>query len=256
MGTVALILTNFARPKSLERCLSAWREQTVKPDRIIVVDQQPAQGCESYPRFVADDVWKWRRNSGCSCWLYPALDCFDCKYILHADDDLIPDSRALEHLLSDAETLNDQFATLGHYGRMFLLDHPPGQRYSGRSTPVRRAVPTPCHLTCRLQFTHSRLIIAAFAFRESLCHAGDLVRTHDDMLLSLGAQMASGYPSYISGHSLVAQDLDDDKAVWRRPQHFAERARMVDLALEAGWRPIWHRGQLTDKEIERMRMAR
>lgn len=218
-----------------------------------MVDNHESPGdSEPYPQpglKVACDVWRFRDNLGPPGRWAPALLYPDCSHILFADDDLIPGAEALAFFLDIAQELDGQFATLGVVGREFLLDRPAGQRYSGRFQPARTARPQPVHMTCRVQFVRARWLVHALQFRQALLdefglEALPLVSFHDDIQLCLGLQANTNQPSYLlPGESRPAQkailkDLDDDQASWRRPGHFAQRNRLVDMALAVGWRPV------------------
>ena len=254
---VLVVLNNYARPQNMSRIIDAWKGQTAKPARLVVVDntQFGDYVCgEQYPRDIlhgSDDVWKWQDNCGCFAHLAPALVLTGYKYILLADDDVVPGLRAIEHLLRTAKFLDDAFATLGQEGRLFLLDQPPGKRYSGRSCPVRSTTESvKTHITCQAHLVRADLVHGVLQLRTALINrfgdeAVQLCKVHDDFLLSLGTQCISPYPSYVIPRTRDAADeliaerpgCSDSTSVYKRPTHFAERARMVDMCLEVGWRP-------------------
>lgn len=263
---VLTVLTNYSRPQNMPRVIRAWREQTV-PSRIVVVDNTPPPterkerptSTEAYPREEvqgADDVWRMTINHGCPCDFGAALQvCHEFRYIMFADDDFVPGKRALQNLLSLATSprVGNNFATIGEQtgARMFLLDRPEGKRYKGNSVPhVSPGMAAPCHLTCRAHLVCADLLYHVIPFRHMFKQYGDeglrLVNKHDDFLLSLGIQMGTGYPSYCMrtareidyDDKLFAQNIEENNPLWKRPGHFEERARMVDLSLALGWKPL------------------
>lgn len=268
---VLVILSNYRRPQNLPACIAAWRGQSVLPAKIVVVDNSPVkdfgnkepplgwfngtQPREIYPdmEFLgAHDVWRFTTNSGCPCKLAPAMLLYGHRYVLFADDDLLPGSRAIEHAMEAATALQDRFSTLGFINRRFRMDLPPGERYSGRCTVAASDRPMPCDLTCQVHLVRADMVHCAVVLRNNLlARSRDnpdipaLVGIHDDFLLCMGVQRATSWPSYVlpasddSERWLVRTRLDEQgSAVWRRPDHFAERERMVELSLAAGWRSL------------------
>lgn len=242
----------------MPQVIKAWKEQTSKPT-VIVVDNTGFRKGEvfnirqPYPDANldgADDVWRITTNLGCSCNFYPALASPQYHHVLFADDDHIPGPNCLNHMLNWAERLGGNFASVGQTGRNFLLDWGPGKRYSGRSVPslfVQGCAP--CHITCRAHLVRNDLLPHVFAFRQSLLNkfgeeADRLCKIHNDFVMCLGIQMATDLKSYcIQAHNpedkLFMEDLDNDgRGLWKRPEHFSERNRMVDMALAVGWREV------------------
>lgn len=250
---VLIVLTNYSRPQNMGRIINAWREQTHKEKTIVVADNSPAVMDEGAPISEldgADDVWSWLRNSGCPCHFYPALSYTPSEYpyTIFADDDLMPGRNALEVLLNHAHLLNNQFSTIGQIGRTFLLDKSYGNRYSGRNSNTRDVhLPVKTHLTCRAHMIRTEYLPYVLSFRNRLSlHSREgnrLSQIHDDFLLCMGIQVVTKYPSYLTmvsrniDNELVRFDLDDAKAVWRKPGHWEDRNKMVDLSIELGWNP-------------------
>ena len=248
-----MVLTNYARPHLMSEAIRAWSEQTVRPARVVVVDNSPnTDEQERYPRAElsgADDVWRMGTNLGCPCHFYPALAHFEHEYTVFADDDFLPGRNALAHLLGAAKAVDDKFSTIGGTGRDFLLDRRAGLRYRGNSVP--RTVPGKAvrtHLTCRSHLVRTDYLYHVIPFRRKFLKYGDegfkLASVHDDFLLCMGLQIGTGFRSYTierpEAHEdrLFLQELDTAGGLWRRPEHFKERNRMVDIVLELGWKPL------------------
>lgn len=254
---ILVVITNYSRPQNLPDVIRAWREQTV-PSKIVVVDNSPINsqtGREGYPSGnfdQADDVWRMQTNFGCPCHFYPALAEYKFRYVMFADDDFIPGSKALAKLLVLADASGGRFATIGQFdaARNFLLSMQPGKRYSGRSVP--HCSPNSwvkAHITCRGHLVRQDLLYHAIPFRNKLVEkfggeAENLCNIHDDFLMCLGIQMGTGFCSWMGGRPedpderLYKVNLDtpnDKTSLWKRPTHFQERNRMVDMALEIGW---------------------
>lgn len=241
----------------MPRVIKAWKDQTLKPTRIIVVDNRKGsltQETEVYPNYQvreADDVWRWMDNAGCPCHFAPALMwSHKYDYILFADDDFLPGEEVLAVYHAAAQELGGNFATIGGAGRLFNITYPAGKKYSGIHGPdAKWGFLTPCHLTCRCHFVRADYLYHLIPFRQRLCdkfgdEAKRLVDIHDDFLMCLGIQMGTVVNTFVVGKSpdkrqqIFAQSLPETGAVWKRPNHFGERSRMVEMALEIGWRPL------------------
>jgi hypothetical protein len=253
--TVHVVLNCYSRPGNMPKIIEAWRNQTV-PSFISVVDNRPDGGIRSmmYPAKevrTGDDVWRMITNLGCPCHFYPALAHPRFGYTIFPDDDLIPGPAAIQTLLDVALLLGDKFSAIGQVGRLIDRSREKGSRYTagGRTTsPIRRSTgPVPVDLTCRVKMVRTQFLPDVFTFRRDVLALGGeaprLCGVHDDMLLDFGIQRATGWPSYViptvpPDGQLIINDLDDDKATWRKPGHFIDRNAMVDLCLSAGWRPV------------------
>lgn len=266
---ILVVITNYSRPQNLPSVIQAWREQTVT-SKIVVVDNSPPPKpgvefvtAEPYPNKLfqgvehkngrADDVWRMGTNFGCPCHFYPALAEYKFRYVMFVDDDFIPGSKALAKLLGFAEASGGRFASIGQFdaARNFLLSMQPGKRYSGRSVP--HCSPNSwvkAHITCRGHLVRQDLLYHAIPFRNKLVEkfggeAENLCNIHDDFLMCLGIQMGTGFCSWMGGkpedqdERLYKVNLDtpnDKTSLWKRPTHFQERSRLVDMALEIGWK--------------------
>lgn len=246
MKNLLLVLTNFSRPQNMPQVIRAWREQTVKADHLVVVDNAPPNYYPCHTLDGVDDVWRMTRNLGCSCHLAPALMLSHrYSYTLFADDDLLPGPKAIETVLVKAKELKDDFATIGQVGRNFHLDQPIGKRYVYGNAPDGM-----CDVTCRCSLVRSEGLPIILQFRDCLVEtfgddAADLTDIHDDLLTCLGIQGELRIPSYCFTPTdpscrLIKTELgsNDDKSVYRRPQHLAERNRFVDMAVQVGWKPV------------------
>jgi len=250
---VLIVLTCYSRPQNMPSVIKAWREQTVQC-RIVVADNSPPYQHDEqgpYPAnglCLADDVWRWTENSGCPCWLAPAVMLYGHKYVLRADDDFLPGRRAVEHLLATAKMLNDEFSTIGQVGRIFGgISH---DRYVRSNVPrdnVTRAV----DLTCRVSFMRSVAPSAAICWRNMLLtnHPSEetsrLVGVHDDFLLCCGTQSVTKFPSYVTARTddpeteLIRTEIPNGtESCYKRPGHYEEREAMVQLCVKAGWRSL------------------
>jgi hypothetical protein len=261
---VLSILTNYKRPRNLRLIVDAFRRQTHSVD-IVVVDNHP----ESEQQFAlpngldVEDIWRFRNNAGPPCRFAPAWMLHQYKYCLFFDDDLLPGSRAVEHLQATAALLNGRFATIGRFGRRFhggnrdYMGHYRGQgdwRYVPRNIKLGNR-PTPVDMTCRAHFVRADCMwrVLEFTWAMRTKHGDDSHQKgdrrgwwrEDDMLLALGIQRDTGYPSYLVPHgdpetSLRRAELPDKHAHSRRPDHGHDRSRCVRMAVECGWQSLWH----------------
>ncbi len=249
MNKVLVVLTCYSRPQNLERLVGAWKEQSISTD-VVVVDNRKAMKEQTY--YIpegAKDTWRMTENLGCPCRFYPALALYQYKYAVMADDDLEPGPLAVGNFVGTAIELNDEFSTLGQVGRVIRVREPVGARYSGRTCPTRSSTkPVPVDLTCRVHMIKTADVPHVFTFRANLLAKGGdanrLCGIHEDMLQSFGIQTGTGYPSYLVANvgpnsEPMRTELDTGKdGLWKRPDHFKERNRMVDLCMDAGWSPI------------------
>lgn len=248
-----IVLNFYSRIHNFKDVIEAWKNQSVLDCPIIVVDNRPRDETyiQRFPDNQIHDIWRWTVNSGCPSHFYPALDYPQYKYTLFADDDLIPGPKAIEHLLECANSVDNQFATIGQMGRIFQLERESGQRYSGRSSIKRqigKMVKT--HLTCRAHLILTENLPHVLCFRNRLIREYPdgfrLSRVHDDFLMCISLQMM-GLPSYLirikddigyGNYELIARDIDDRGALWKKGSHFNDRNRLVDIALDMGWKPL------------------
>jgi hypothetical protein len=208
---------------------------------------------EAYGHYPgADDVWRFRENHGCPARWAPALMYYGYRWVLFADDDFLPGRKALAHLMGCAEALEYRFSVLGWAGRRFRLDAGPGKRYAYGDVP--RAQITHCHNLVRCQFFQADRMVDAVRWRNKLLaycaleegwkDARGLCGTHDDLMLNLGIQHAYKWPSYVVNETadpeekVIAVNLPDRQAVYRRSCHLTERNRMLDLCIAAGWNEV------------------
>lgn len=251
---VLIVLTCYSRPQNMPSVIKAWREQTVQC-RIVVADNSPPYQHDEqgpYPAnglCLADDVWRWTENSGCPCWLAPAVMLYGHRYVLRADDDFLPGRRAVEYLLDTARTLKDEFTTIGQIGRRAESGATAYVYHRGNVPRETYAVRT--DLTCRVSFMRAEVPMMALAWRNLLLkeHPSEetsrLVGVHDDFLLCCGGQKMTGWHSYLIPKTgdpeteLVKEEIPNGpESVYKRPGHYVERDAMVALSVKAGWRSL------------------
>jgi hypothetical protein len=264
---VLVILTNYSRPQNMPRVIQAWRDQTVKCKIVVADNSPPEMYQETYPKYLLsgdgydapDDVWRWTENSGCPCWLGPAaMLSHKYEYIIRADDDFLPGKRAVEHLLRTASICNYDFSTIGQIGRIFdergynrgNVPQRSLDEYEMRRYELRRHQMIQVDLTCRVSMMKAENVLHVLDFRQRLVNTGEpdaarLVDIHDDFLACMGIQLAMDDPSYIISTTddpetqLAKTEIPNGaESVYKRPGHYEERSRMVELSRMVGWRSV------------------
>ncbi len=240
---ILVVLINYSRPDNMRTVIDAWRPQT---RNLVVVDNSPLTvPYQPYPDPYltgADDIWRFKKNAGCPCRFAPVMF-YNCKYVIFADDDLLPGPDAVDHLLYVANQLEGCFATIGQLGRRFN-----GTNYCTKNYAIEGRV-SACDITCRCHLWSAENLSRVIDFRRDLRLLGfteaRLSEIHDDMLLCLGIQRSNGYPSYVlpsnnsKQFSPIAANLDEcGKALWRRPNHFIERNQFIQAAINVGWKSL------------------
>ncbi len=263
---VLVILTNWKRPQNMPVVIDAWREQSLAPAAVVVVDNSPAATVvheylgelegpwmrEGYPnvRFEGvDDVWRMKTNIGPLCRLWPALAMApQYDYALFADDDFLPGREGLLAAVQAAKFVNDKFATIGQEGRTFLTPqenrqlNSPGWCYKFGNTPRLADGPQIVDCTVRCHLVLATHLPRVLRFREKL--PAELCESHDDLTMCLGLQVDPGYPSYILPASSLERQLikenlpgcNGPESCWKRPDHLTQRSQFINLAYGAGWR--------------------
>lgn len=281
MSRVLVLLTNYKRPANLPLCIKAWREQSLAPASVVVVDNSPftVRGVvaeignphtEFYPRDEMsgyypdkydgpDDVWRIKTNLGPLCRLWPALALAPrYEYVLFADDDFLPGREGLLTAVQAAKSVNDKFATIGQEGRTFDVSPPPvnsadwtkplAWSYRFGNTPRNADIPTIVDCTVRCHLVLAATLPRILRLREKL--PAQLCEDHDDLLLCLSLQTDPGFPSYVMTASTLERQLikenlpgcNGPEACWKRPDHLVQRSRFINLAYQAGWRSGWDQG--------------
>lgn len=240
---VLVVLTNYRRPANIPLCIQAWRNQSLPPASIILVDNSSLKVEERYPNFQGvDDVFRSHCNLGPLCRLWPALAISPkYKYILFCDDDYLPGKEGLQATVEAAKQLNDKFATVGQEGRIFTQSSEGTFSYKFGNAP-RSDKPSIVDCTVRTHLVLAAYLPRAISLREKL--PAQLCHDHDDLTLCLGLQLNPGWPSYVVPAStlerqLIKENLDGvngPEACWKRPEHLAQRSQFVNLAYGAGWR--------------------
>lgn len=243
---ILTILTNYKRPENLDVIIPAIQQQTVPTD-IIVVDNSPP---DSQPKEFEGvrDVWRMRENYGPPCRFAPALLEQKAKYILFYDDDALPGPQMIEHLLEVAKTLEDRFATIGELGRKFI--GPPGSyHYNYHSIATVEQFPVPVDITIRGHLVLTSLLYHAIEFKWKLLRYDSNLETavfrHDDFLMCLGIQAATGYGSYLSPKTIPERKMfmrelnSHDAACNTRGSHMNERQQIIRPSEIVGWKRTW-----------------
>jgi len=198
---------------------------------------------------LADEEYTADVNLGPPCRFMPALmDQSRHKYTLFIDDDLLPGKRVVEHFLKAAETVNDEFATLGQIGRYFKVN---GDRAEYIKRNVGRGLlPMPVDMTCRAHFVHTLNVFHAglwAGIAGSSCPAGAPHR-NDDISLCLGIATARVSPTPLPLQcfltpadedpetSIRLAELPDNDSISRLPDHLSSRNEYASWFVARGWK--------------------
>lgn len=232
---------------------SAWNEQSLTHDTVLFDNAPLKKSLACFVDVLPLDlnIWRVPGNLGCAGHLAPAYAlAYLYEYIVFADDDFVPGPSALWKLVGEADALKKEgFATLGYYGRKFVTDHGRGRDHT-YGYRYGNAPPGKVDLTIRGHLVQAQNLHHVLAFRQKMVTAAPadgrrLTSIHDDMLLCLGIQAMTSRPSYVlkmeGEQRLIARDLDQSGAVYKRPEHLEERNEFIDLAEWCGWKSLAER---------------
>ena len=252
MNQILSIVTNYCRPNNIPLIVDSLREQTVPVD-IVVVDNSPEKpdGSDTLQLMLhekslwADDIWRFVQNVGPPCRMAPAFMDHSHEFIWLLDDDLLPGSKAAEHLLLNYEWVDGKCSTIGEIGRV----HSPQGEYIKRN--IRRPLhPRRVDMTARSHFVrteHMRHVLDAKwqlidRFGDEARH---LVSIHDDLILCCGVQLATGFPSYLTADAYDAETLirkqdlpDGGGGVSAKPGFLEQRHRLIQMFQAIGWESL------------------
>ena len=239
-SNVTVVLTNYKRTGNLFRIVRAFKAQSVRPDSFVLVDNHPPLEYEFAAGRVLsrkfEDVYRFNVNAGPSCRFVGAV--FNkTKYTLFYDDDMVPAKYMLESFINSASDLNDRFATLGGIARFVHEGEVKTRNVSRRVSRCR-----PVDVTCRAHFMLTENVPYAIADRIRCQQDGmsDAVLRNDDMFLSLGVQLATGFSSYLTRRTkkkdrINSKDLAAPFAVGSNEDHYSSRAELVRWYMRQGW---------------------
>lgn len=259
-NSVLVVLTNYRRPDMVEEAAVALAKQSHRSD-IVIVDnhgESPQFAISDKTRDLAIDVWSFSANHGPPCRFAAAFLPHTYKYVYFHDEDMLPGTRAIEWLLSQASRLNDKFATLSECGRLFKLRSSSNtlDRNSwnyDRSGIKRTSNGTYVDITVRAHLVQTKHMQFALSLKWDIISKHGIgviqragLHRHDDMLLSLGIQRACGYSSRLTSPSSAdtsirkhEQPVSEHDASIRRSSHAAERTELIRCAYDVGWTRKW-----------------
>lgn len=262
--TTLAVLTNWKRAANIGPIARALLAGDIRPDRIVLVDNSPWDA----PPFDADDCTDTIRvtyaNLGPSCRFLAPLAFPGYDYCLLVDDDVLPHSTMLAHLLATARYLGGQFSTLGLVGRVYDYDGTKAsciKRNAGRDVEFPQAV----DCTCRVHLFRTLDIQHVISFRHDLIRQfGERAKVftglHDDVTLCCAIQRHTRLMSYLAPiggsytegevHSFHPArrftELPDASPASGRSTHVEERNALLKMAHTVGWRPLATRIQSTE----------
>jgi glycosyltransferase involved in cell wall biosynthesis len=248
-----IVLTSYKRPNNLPRVLNAVLNQTVPHTRLVLVDNSPRQFHPSVKDTRAfDDVIRFEDNAGPCCRYFGAMFA-DTKYTLFLDDDMLVGNRFVEACYEAAKTVDDKFATISGIGRSthrnkaYRKDRTQQRIKMLKRNVKRLEKQRGIDVTCRGHFFHSTSIGYAVKYYQMAKEQGlgKSVLRNDDMFLSLGSQLDTGFKSYMTGRldnaaetSMNRKELASPFACSGNDDHRISRNAVVKFFLEQGWRPL------------------
>ena len=249
-----VILTNWKRPHNLPKIIAAFKGQTVMPAEMILVDNHP----EGEPEFALSeelcsdaygreftDVYRFETNAG-PCCRFAGASFVTTEFVLFFDDDMIPGPEAIEAYQQQADDLNGEFATLSDVGRIYRGGADKGYTIRRGNCGRREDGPAKVDMTCRAHLVRSEYVAVAIRDRIRAAMDGGTVQMlrHDDIFLSQGIQLETGWPSYMSqnvGHDakLRHKDLPAPHSGSGLPKHDQSRNDLVNWYGGKGWTSKW-----------------
>ena len=248
-----IVLTSYKRPENLKKVLGAVLKQTIPHSRLVLVDNSPRQFHPLVQHTRAfDDIIRFEDNAGPCCRYFGAMFA-DTKYTLFLDDDLLIGHRFVEACYQAAETVDDKFSTISGIGRSthrnkaWRRDNSQQRIKMLKRNVKRLEVQRGIDVTCRGHFFHSTSIGSAVKYYQIAKKQGlgKSVLRNDDMFLSLGTQLDTGFKSYMTGRldnaaetSMNIKELPSPFACSGNDDHRSSRNSVVKFFLEQGWKPL------------------
>jgi len=224
---VTAIVVNWRRPDNVQRILRALRQSSARC-HIIVCDVRVDETYRKDTFFEgADEVLHLSRNHGGFNRLVPAM-LVQTEFTYFHDDDLLPGPEALAALMRCADGMLGM-GVLGQIGRVY----PDGQ--FGTDDVLRdEHVCVPVDNVIRGALVRSALLPGVMHFWHR--HGRNFITpeglVHDDLMLSFALRSAGHInrltPADHRNDTMInSEELPDQYALSRRPQHRPERAAIV-----------------------------
>lgn len=245
MSRTTVVLTNWKRVNNLQGIAAAFKQQTLPPASMILVDNHPEHEQEfAVPeelRAEFDDVHRFGNNAG-PCCRFAGAGFVTTEFVLFFDDDMLPGKLLLESAEQQADELRGEFATIGDVGRLYGGGGAKPLTIRRRNVSRSGTQPTPVDMTCRAHLVRAELVAVAVRDRITAAQSGassEMLR-NDDIFLSQGIQLETKWKSYL------ARSVGSDGRFRRRnlasphscnglPGHNESRDQLVNWYAQKGW---------------------
>jgi len=194
-----------------------------------------------------DRMYRWSHNLG-SYSRYVPIGAYDHEYTLFLDDDMLPGRKCVEHFLKSAKAIR-HFGVLGQLGRIVGAD---GSYFPRNIQRMKMFVEV--DVLVRGYFIRTSNLFYLLRLREIMGSFDAM--TNDDLALCISLRLFGNLPLYLTPSSkdretlMNKEDLDDEFALSRRPEHLRRRNEFLRRAITAGWVPKLARGLEKERELE------
>jgi hypothetical protein len=191
------------------------------------------------------DVYRFGVNAGPPC-RFVGASFATTEFVLFCDDDMMPGKRAVEAYEEQSDALGGKFSTLSDVGRIYRGNMEQGYTILRRNVRRNTDAPSMTDMTCRAHFLYSEHVWIALRDRMRAAQEGATAAMlmNDDIFMSQGIQLETGWPSYVSrdvGHDakLRHKDLPAPRALNSTADHHQSRDALVNWYGGRGWRSKW-----------------
>lgn len=229
MNQVEVVITNYMRPFNIPLIINVLRSQSV-PCTITIIDAgMSANGLKSDVIELADRHYPICHNYGPSN-RYFFIEKYDHEFTLFLDDDYLPGFKLIEYFLSFKSI--QKMGVLGQEGRLLTVDGD----YDSQNTP-RTQYLSEVDLLVRGYFLRTELLQIFESFIQG--HHIDMQDLEDDIALCASVKIA-GFNNYLLPTSdkstlMVSKELPAPNAWWQRPHHLARRSAFCHSLIQLGW---------------------
>ena len=237
MNKVETVVINWKRPGNVERIVESLRAQTTACTVTVCDTHLDGRFALSTATLDgADRVYSWGHNTGPYSRFVP-LAAYDHEYTFFIDDDMVPGTRCVEHLVQTAESLPG-FGSIGQMGRIIPSNGVYKARNVGRLAHAREI-----DILVRGFFVRTRNLHHIPQLRWLMNYTEEQV-PEDDMLLCVAMRLCAGLRNYLTPldpdpETLMNRlELPDPHALHRRPDHIQRRIDFMLAAKSIGWLPV------------------
>lgn len=246
-----IVLTSYKRPDNLSRVLEGVFSQTFPHSRLVLVDNSPRH---YRPRLRDlrhfDEVIRFNDNAGPCCRFLGAMF-NDTEYTIFLDDDIAIGDKFVEACYHTSDVLEGKFSTISGIGRTTVRTRKKSP-FRGKNKMLKKNIQRlpeqrSIDVTCRGHFFRSTDIGSALKYYQMAKSdgMGESVLRNDDIFLSLGIQLDTGYKSYMTGTmdsgrrtKMNQSELNSPFSCSSNDDHRSSRDRLVAWFNGLGWKPL------------------